>query len=88
MLILRKSFHLCLLTGMCASTLSLTVQVNVAKDVMLKNMETMMIRQDKLDTMVDKSDGLLDAANQFQKAGGKLRSHMWWQVCTRALFYL
>ena len=56
------------------------LQVNVAKDVMLKNMETMMIRQDKLDTMVDKSDGLLDAANQFQKAGGKLRSHMWWQV--------
>lgn len=36
-------------------------KVNVAKDVMLKNMETMMIRQDKLDGMVDKSDGLLDA---------------------------
>jgi len=53
-------------------------KVNVAKDVMLKNMETMMIRQEKLDTMVDKSDGLLDAANQFQSSGKKLRSHMWW----------
>ena len=38
-------------------------KVNVAKDVMLKNMETMMIRQDKLDGMVEKSDGLLDAVS-------------------------
>lgn len=36
-------------------------KVNTAKEVMLKNMENMMIRQDKLETMVDKSDGLLDA---------------------------
>jgi hypothetical protein len=42
-------------------SLFIQAKVNVAKDVMLKNMETMMIRQDKLDGMVDKSDGLLDA---------------------------
>ena len=46
-------------------------KVNVAKDVMLKNMETMMIRQDKLDGMVDKSDGLLDAVRQ--KIGGSFK---------------
>ena len=61
--------------------------MNVAKDTMLKNMEAMMVRQDKLDTMVDKSDGLLDAASEFKNSGVKLRRAMWWNVSLLNLMF-
>ena len=41
----------------------------------------MLARGEKLDLLVDKTDGLMSEADRFIKSGRALRRKMWWNNC-------
>lgn len=54
-------------------------QVAEVKEVMMHNIEKVLERGEKIDTLVDKTENLRFQADQFQKSGRSLRNKMWWQ---------
>lgn len=64
---------------------SVQQKVNQVKDVMVQNINQVMVRGEKLEVLVDKTDDLRSQAEKFQKQGRQLRSKMWWQNCRMKL---
>eukprot|EP00210_Caulerpa_lentillifera_P006138 g5865.t1 len=58
---------------------SVQKKVDEVKDVMVKNIEQVLERGEKIDNLVTKTDDLRHHAAQFQHQGQRLRSKMWWQ---------
>jgi len=56
-------------------------KVDEVKAVMSDNIEKVLQRGEKLDTLVDKTDNLMSEADRFMKTGRTLRRKMWWQNC-------
>eukprot|EP00882_Tetradesmus_deserticola_P005130 GHRQ01005403.1.p1 GENE.GHRQ01005403.1~~GHRQ01005403.1.p1 ORF type:complete len:271 (+),score=123.77 GHRQ01005403.1:462-1274(+) len=54
-------------------------KVDEVKGVMLQNVEQVLVRGERLDVLVDRTDDLRDQAARFQKQGTQLRKRMWWQ---------
>ena len=54
--------------------------VEGVKAVMVDNIEKVLERGERIELLVDKTDGLRDAAGRFQAAGRQLRQRMWWNV--------
>ena len=55
-------------------------QVDAVRDVMVENIERVLERGERLELLVDKTDGLRDQAARFQASGRALRQRMWWNV--------
>eukprot|EP01001_Neometanema_parovale_P009875 NODE_6114_length_878_cov_232.766887_g5883_i0.p1 GENE.NODE_6114_length_878_cov_232.766887_g5883_i0~~NODE_6114_length_878_cov_232.766887_g5883_i0.p1 ORF type:complete len:225 (-),score=34.22 NODE_6114_length_878_cov_232.766887_g5883_i0:149-823(-) len=62
--------------GAVDKVLGVRKQVEEVKDVMIKNIDTVIARGEKLNTMVDKTDQLADSAHTFKKSSTKLKSTM------------
>mmetsp|Transcript_19649 Transcript_19649/g.59428 ORF Transcript_19649/g.59428 Transcript_19649/m.59428 type:complete len:220 (+) Transcript_19649:184-843(+) len=58
-----------------------SVQKKVAdvQNIMMKNIENVLERGEKIELLVDKTDNLRFQADKFHKTGKQLRSKMWWQ---------
>lgn len=54
--------------------------VDGVKAVMVDNIEKVLERGERIELLVDKTDGLRDSAGRFQAAGRQLRQRMWWNV--------
>ncbi|XP_077998958.1 vesicle-associated membrane protein 7-like [Glandiceps talaboti] len=54
-------------------------QVDDVKDVMTQNIEKVLERGDKIDTLLSKTDDLEANAQSFQKSAKKVSSKMWWK---------
>lgn len=54
-------------------------QVDEVQNIMVKNIESVLERGEKIDVLLTKSDNLSNTADRFQKTGRQLRSKMWWQ---------
>lgn len=63
-------------------------KVKQVKNVMLQNIEKVMERGEKIEVLVDKTEGLQSTAKEFQKKGKQLRRAMWWQNCRMKLCVL
>ena len=57
--------------------------VDGVKATMVDNIEKVLERGERIEALVDKTDGLRDAAGRFQAAGRQLRQRMWWNVRRR-----
>ena len=55
-------------------------QVDAVRDVMVENIERVLERGERIELLVDKTDGLRDQAARFQASGRALRQKMWWNV--------
>ena len=55
-------------------------QVDAVRDVMVENIERVLERGERIELLVDKTDGLRDQAARFQASGRALRQRMWWNV--------
>jgi len=55
-------------------------QVDAVRDVMVENIERVLERGERLELLVDKTDGLRDQAARFRASGRALRQKMWWSV--------
>lgn len=60
-------------------------QVDAVRDVMVENIERVLERGERIELLVDKTDGLRDQAARFQASGRALRQKMWWNVSFGAL---
>ena len=69
-------------------TAAVQKQVNDVKNVMVQNIESVLDRGAKLESLVEKSDNLNASANKFKKTGRQLRSRMWWQNMKMKLLVL
>lgn len=58
---------------------SVQKQVANVQDIMMKNIESVLERGEKIELLVDKTDNLRFQADKFHKTGKQLRSKMWWQ---------
>jgi vesicle-associated membrane protein 7 len=54
-------------------------KVDEVKGIMMQNVEQVLVRGERLDVLVDRTDDLRDQAQQFQRQGTRLRKRMWWQ---------
>eukprot|EP00040_Diaphanoeca_grandis_P033850 m.208287 g.208287 ORF g.208287 m.208287 type:complete len:217 (-) comp33002_c14_seq3:92-742(-) len=54
-------------------------QVDQVKGVMVQNIEKVLERQEHIDLLVDKAEGLEFSSHRFKKQSGSLRNAMWWQ---------
>eukprot|EP00775_Hariotina_reticulata_P008912 gene8912-9089_t len=54
-------------------------KVDEVKGIMMQNVEQVLVRGERLDVLVDRTDDLRDQAQKFQRAGTQLRKKMWWQ---------
>jgi len=61
------------------------VQVDEVKSVMVENIEKVIQRGERIDTLTDKTDDLRANAELFQKQGRQLRRQFWWQHCKMKL---
>jgi len=53
-------------------------KVQEVKDVVITNIDKVLERGERIDTLVEKTDNLQFHANQFQKQGTMLRRRLWW----------
>lgn len=49
------------------------------QDIMVKNVEQILSRGERLDLLIDKTDGLSTQAKQFRKRSAAIRRKMWWK---------
>eukprot|EP00879_Flechtneria_rotunda_P001878 GHRR01002049.1.p1 GENE.GHRR01002049.1~~GHRR01002049.1.p1 ORF type:complete len:165 (+),score=49.97 GHRR01002049.1:623-1117(+) len=54
-------------------------KVDEVKGIMMQNVEQVLVRGERLDVLVDRTDDLRDQAQKFQRQGTQLRKKMWWQ---------
>ncbi|EAZ25708.1 hypothetical protein OsJ_09541 [Oryza sativa Japonica Group] len=54
-------------------------QVTEVKGVMMQNIEKVLDRGEKIELLVDKTEDLRSQAQDFRKAGTKIRRKMWWE---------
>ena len=54
-------------------------QVAEVKSVMIDNIEKVLDRGERIETLVDKTETLQHASKDFARSGKKLRNHLWWQ---------
>lgn len=54
-------------------------QVAETKSVMADNIDKVLQRGEDLDTVVEKTDRMVDSANIFKKKGVQIRKRLWWQ---------
>jgi vesicle-associated membrane protein 7 len=54
-------------------------KVDEVKGIMMQNVEQVLVRGERLDVLVDRTDDLRDQAAKFQRQGTQLRKKMWWQ---------
>ena len=78
-------------SGSTAATTSKSAQVrgeiDAVKDVMVQNIERVLERGERIDLLVDKTDGMNQTAFAFRKRSTALRRRMWWRN-TRLLVFL
>lgn len=53
-------------------------KVDEVKGIMMQNVEQVLVRGERLDVLVDRTDDLRDQAQRFQRQGTQLRKRMWW----------
>uniref|UniRef100_A0A7M4FAQ0 V-SNARE coiled-coil homology domain-containing protein n=1 Tax=Crocodylus porosus TaxID=8502 RepID=A0A7M4FAQ0_CROPO len=58
---------------------TLQIQVDDVKNVMTKNIDKVLQREEKLSELVDRTDDLQTAADAFQKTSTKISRKMWWK---------
>jgi hypothetical protein len=51
--------------------------VDEVKGIMMQNVEQVLVRGERLDVLVDRTDDLRDQAARFQRQGTQLRKRMW-----------
>lgn len=54
-------------------------QLNDVKDVMVKNIESVLQRGEKIELLVDKTEALSQSAKRFQTQSKSLKQAMWWK---------
>jgi vesicle-associated membrane protein 7 len=54
-------------------------QIDEVKGVMIKNIDSVLERGEKLDVLMEKSDDLSKNAHLFKKQGTQLKREMWWK---------
>ena len=54
-------------------------QVAEVKSVMIDNIEKVLDRGERIETLVDKTENLQHVSKDFARSGKKLRNHLWWQ---------
>lgn len=54
-------------------------QIDDVKEVMVQNIDKIIGRGEKIEMLVQKSEGLNDSALEFQKTSKKLKNAMWWK---------
>jgi len=54
-------------------------EVDQVKDIMVRNIDELVERGEKLDLLVDKTDNLTAAAVTFKTSGRNLHRQMWWK---------
>jgi vesicle-associated membrane protein 7 len=54
-------------------------KVDEVKGIMMQIVEKVLVRGERLDVLVDRTDDLRDQAAKFQRQGTQLRKKMWWQ---------
>ena len=54
-------------------------QVAEVKSVMIDNIEKVLDRGERIETLVDKTETLQHTSKDFARSGKKLRNHLWWQ---------
>ncbi|XP_019381625.1 PREDICTED: vesicle-associated membrane protein 8-like [Gavialis gangeticus] len=58
---------------------TLQIQVDDVKNVMTKNIDKVLQREEKLSELVDRTDDLQTVADAFQKTSTKISRKMWWK---------
>lgn len=53
--------------------------INVVKDIMIKNIDKVLERGEKIELLVDKTEVLDQHALKFKRSSGALRRSMWWK---------
>ena len=53
-------------------------EIDEVRTVMTDNIDRILDRGDKIDLLVDKSEGLLEQASKFKKSSAQLQRKMWW----------
>jgi len=54
-------------------------EISQVKDVMIKNIDKVLERGEKIELLVDKTEVLDQHAFKFKKASTKLKRHLWWK---------
>ncbi|PVU96316.1 hypothetical protein BB561_001257 [Smittium simulii] len=54
-------------------------EINQVKDIMIQNIERVLERGDRIDTLVDKTNNLSTAAFAFRKRSTAVKRKMWWR---------
>merc|ERR1712072_602028 len=54
-------------------------EVQNVKDIMVKNVEQILSRGERMDLLVDKTDNLSTQARAFRKRSAALRRSQWWK---------
>eukprot|EP00010_Vexillifera_abyssalis_P005784 CAMPEP_0201552898 /NCGR_PEP_ID=MMETSP0173_2-20130828/19186_1 /ASSEMBLY_ACC=CAM_ASM_000268 /TAXON_ID=218659 /ORGANISM="Vexillifera sp., Strain DIVA3 564/2" /LENGTH=220 /DNA_ID=CAMNT_0047963483 /DNA_START=49 /DNA_END=711 /DNA_ORIENTATION=+ len=54
-------------------------QVSEVKDIMINNVEKVLERGDRIETLVEKTDLLQENSEQFRDSSVKLKRQMWWK---------
>lgn len=63
----------------CDKVKTLQNEIENVKGVMLQNIDTLLERGEKIDTLVNQTEGLLDQSEGFLDNSTKLRKAMWWR---------
>jgi len=56
-------------------------KINVAKEAMIENIDSILERGDKIELLVEKTELLADEAMVFERHATKLKKHMWCKAC-------
>ncbi|KNE64586.1 hypothetical protein AMAG_09944 [Allomyces macrogynus ATCC 38327] len=62
-----------------SKTSAIQAQVNEVVGIMQQNIEKVMERGERLDTLQTKTEDLSQSANQFRRGATKVRKQMWWK---------
>ncbi|XP_061907786.1 vesicle-associated membrane protein 8-like [Entelurus aequoreus] len=54
-------------------------EVEEVRQIMTQNMELIIEREEKMDNLVKKSEGLVDGADAFKKTSTKVARSYWWK---------
>ncbi|KAI9218236.1 synaptobrevin-domain-containing protein [Blastocladiella britannica] len=66
-------------SGQPSKTSAIQQQVGEVMGIMQNNIERVMERGERLDTLQDKSEDLSQSAGAFRRGATKVRRQMWWQ---------
>lgn len=59
-------------------------ELDSVKSIMTRNIDAVLSRGERIELLVDKTDGLSTQARQFRKRATVVRRRMWWKVLSKA----